>query len=396
MSIPVMSRRAAGPQAWADVVIIGGGVVGAATAYWLARAGVRDVVLMEAGDVASGSSGKPLGGVRTQFSDVANLELGLRSLQTYARFRDDLGVDIGLQTVGYLFGLRSEKDVANHEASVQLQNALGVPSRMIDAAQARALCPYLDDKQLLAAAWSPNDGFARPADAVHGLVSAAATLGVQVRTQTRVAGIDAGAAQTAAVRLGDGTSVGTPTVICAAGAWSRQIGAMVGVDLPVVPKRREIAFTPPLDPRPPRIPFTIDYSTTAYFHASENGGLLLGWADPDQPEGFDVEVTDSWHGNLRGALTAFAPDLADVPISHGWAGLYEITPDCNALIGESQAPGFRFLYAAGFSGHGFLQGPAVGECVRDLVLGRTPVVDISGFTAERFLRPTVRTELGII
>jgi sarcosine oxidase subunit beta len=396
MSIPVTSPHSAAQQNRANVVIIGGGIMGAATAYWLARAGIRDVILMEAGDVASGSSGKPLGGVRSQFSDVTNVELGLRSLRTYARFREDLGVDIGLQTVGYLFALRSEQDVVHHEASIQLQNAMGVPSRMIDAAQARALCPYLDDAQILAATWSSNDGFARPVDAVHGLVSAAAAFGVQMRTHTRVVGIDAGPAQTASVRLDDGSSVGTPTVICTAGAWSRQIGAMVGVDLPVVPKRREIAFTPPLDPRPPRIPFTIDYSTTAYFHASENDGLLLGWADPDQPEGFEVEVTDGWHDNLRAALMTFAPDLADVPISHGWAGLYEITPDCNALIGESQAPGFRFLYATGFSGHGFLQGPAVGECVRDLVLGRTPVVDVSGFTAERFLRPAVRTELGII
>jgi sarcosine oxidase subunit beta len=188
----------------------------------------------------------------------------------------------------------------------------------------------------------------------------------------------------------------TPVIVCTAGAWSGQIGAMVSVDLPVTPKRRQIAFTPPLTPVPPRIPFTIDYSTTTYFHTSEDGRLLLGWADPDRSDGFDRSVSSDWHIGMRAALRDFAPRLADVPISHGWAGLYEMTPDCNALIGETHEPGFRFLYAAGFSGHGFLQGPAVGECVRDLYLGRPPVVDVSAFTAGRFLRPAVRTELAII
>jgi len=379
-----------------QVVIVGGGVMGAAAAYSLARAGVREVVLLERGELAGESSGKPLGGFRAQFSDVTNIELGLRSMAAFRRFHEDLGVDIGVRTVGYLFALRHERDVASHEASVALQNELGVPSRIIDAARARELCPYLDDRQLLAAAWSHEDGFARPAEAVRGFAGAARALGVSVRTHVRVVGIDSGPAETAVVRLEDGTSIRTHAVLCTAGAWSAQIGAMVGVDLPIVPKRREIAFTPPLDPPPPAIPFTIDYTTTAYFHGAENGGLLLGWADPDQPEGFDRTVSDGWHGGLRAALAAFAPRLADVPIDHGWAGLYEITPDCNALIGESRAPGFRFLYAAGFSGHGFLQGPAVGECLRDLFLGRTPVVDVSGFTAERFQRPAVRTEIGII
>jgi sarcosine oxidase subunit beta len=379
-----------------EVVIIGGGVIGAATAFALARAGVRDVVLVEADELASGSSGKPLGGIRAQFSDVTNIELGLRSLAAFARFGDDVGVDIGLRSVGYLFVLRREPDVANHRASIELQNAMGVPSRLIGPGEARARCPYLDERQVLAAAWSPTDGFARPVDAVRGLVAAASALGVTVRTHARVVGIDPGEAATAVVRLDDGSSIRTPAVVCAAGAWSGRIGAMVGVDLPIVPKRREIAFTPPLAERPPSVPFTIDYSSTAYFHGSEDGGLLLGWSDPDQPEGFDRDVSEGWHAGLRAGLAAFAPELAGVPLSHGWAGLYEMTPDCNALIGETRAPGFRFLYAAGFSGHGFLQGPAVGECVRDLYLERAPVVDVSSFTAERFQRPAVRTELGII
>lgn len=206
--------------------------------------------------------------------------------------------------------------------------------------------------------------------------------------------IDGTADGQALVHTGGGDYL-TPTVICAAGAWSRGVGAMVGVDLPIEPVRRQIGFTSPLASRPSRVPFTIDYSTTAYFHGSEDGGLLLGWADPREAPGFDRDVSTHWHDSLRAALKLFTSELADVAIISGWAGLYEMTPDCNAIIGEADV-GFRFLYATGFSGHGFLQAPAVGECIKDIYLARPPAVDVSAFNLERFARPAVRTELGII
>ncbi|MGI8416923.1 MAG: NAD(P)/FAD-dependent oxidoreductase [Nakamurella sp.] len=378
-----------------DVVIIGGGVMGASTAYYLARAGVTDVVLLEAGDLASGSSGKPLGGVRAQFSDPTNIGLGLHSLRAFRHFEDELGVDIGLQQVGYLFAIRNESDLAAFSCSLALQNRMGAPGELVDPQRAVALCPYLRREDLLAAAWSPEAGFARPTAVVHGLVDAAAARGVRVRTGLSVTAIETAGDGAAVVRTADGDAYLAPTVICTAGAWSRRLAAFVEVDLPIEPVRRQIAFSPPLFPAPARVPFTIDYSTTAYFHGSEDGGMLAGWADPDQPIGFDRSATSDWHPQLRAALRQFAPALANLPFVRGWAGLYEMTPDCNALIGEAD-PGFRFLYAAGFSGHGFLQGPAVGEAVADLYLGRTPAVDVSSFDARRFLRPVVRTELGII
>jgi sarcosine oxidase, subunit beta len=379
----------------AEVVIVGGGIMGASIAYHLARAGITDVIVLESGEIACGSSGKPLGGVRVQFSDRANIELGLRSLHAYGRFAEEIGKDIGLQRVGYLFALRDPLDVAPFEASIALQTELGAVSRVVDADAAVALCPYLDASRLVAAAWSPGDGFARPADAVRGYLDFASALGVTVRTGARVVGIDRVGAGQAVVRTADGHRYLSPAVLCATGAWSRAVGEMAGVLLPVDPLRRQIAFTPPLQPSPPRVPFTIDFSTTAYFHGSEEGGLVLGMSDSTETTSFDCAVTDTWHPGLRAALSVFAPDLATAPIARGWAGLYEMTPDCNGLIGEAD-PGFRFLYAAGFSGHGFLQGPAVGESVRDLYLGRTPAVDVSCFDARRFEGPTARTELGII
>jgi sarcosine oxidase, subunit beta len=377
-----------------DVVIVGGGIMGTSTAYQLARAGVTDVTVLESGELGGGSSAKPLGGVRALFSDAANIALGSRSLEAFRRFDTEVGVDIGLQQVGYLLAIRDADDIPGFENSVAVQNSMGVPSRLIGGAEAVHHCRYLSGPDVVAAVWSPGDGFARPADTVHGYADAATCLGVQIRTQTAVTAIDATADGQALVHTSEGSYL-TSTVICTAGAWSREIGAMVGLDLPIWPLRRQIAFTPPLTPRPPQVPFTIDYSTTAYFHGSQDGGLLLGWADPLEAPGFGRDVSTDWHNSLREALKLFAPEVAEAPVISGWAGLYEMTPDCNAIIGETDT-GFRFLYAAGFSGHGFLQAPAVGESVKDLYLGRPPAVDVSAFNLERFAQPAIRTELGII
>jgi glycine/D-amino acid oxidase-like deaminating enzyme len=355
------------------------------------------VVLLEAKELASGSAGKPLGGVRAQFSDPGNIELGVRSLAAFHRFSEDFGVDIGLQQVGYLFLIRDSADLDRYRASIELQNSMGVDSRLISADCATELSPYVDPSKIQGAAWSPTDGFACPENVVRAYAAAAAGMGVEIRTQSAVAGIDRLSDGRAAVHTRDHREYSTPTLICTAGAWSSQLGAMVGVDLPIEPLRRQIVFTTPLRPRPPRVPFTIDYSTTTYFHGNGDGtGLLIGMADHTQPVGFDTSVTTGWHAALRQALESFAPPLRNVEFTHGWAGLYEMTPDCNALIGEADADGIRFLYAAGFSGHGFLQGPAVGEVVRDLYLCKPPAFDVSCFDVDRFAYDATRTELNII
>ncbi|HKV20496.1 MAG TPA: FAD-binding oxidoreductase [Mycobacterium sp.] len=381
----------------ATVVIIGGGIMGTSTAYHLARAGVRGIVVLEADALASGSSGKPLGGVRAQFSDPANIALGARSLAAFARFDDEFGVDIGYQKVGYLFLFRDDADVARYRSSIELQNSLGVDSRMITGQAAAERSPYVDPGAVVAAAWSAGDGFARPGVVVNAYAAAAADLGAEICTESPVVGIEQARSGGVTVHVGDGRAYKTPTVVCACGAWSSQIGAMVDVDLPIEPLRRQIAFTTPLSPRPPRVPFTIDYSTTAYFHCNDDrSGLLVGIADKQQAVGFDTSVTTDWHDTLRTALAQFAPTLTGLRFASGWAGLYEMTPDCNALIGEADTTGFRFLYAAGFSGHGFLQGPAVGEAVADLYLGNEPAVDVTAFDVGRFAGDHERTELNII
>ena len=377
----------------ASIVVVGGGVMGTSIAYHLARAGVPDVVLVERDTLAAGSTSRAAGGVRAQFSDELNIQLGARSLAAFARFGDEPGYDIGLHRVGYLFLLSTPEDVAAFEASVRLQHGYGVPSRMIGPAEARRLCPLIDIGGLLAAAFSPDDGHCTPEAVVHGYAAGARRHGAAVVRRCEVIDIETRSGEITAVVTSLGR-IATSSVICAAGAWSRSVGAMVGVDLPVWPLRRQVAITEPIPDLPPDLPMTIDFATTFYLHG-EGRGLLIGMSDPGEVPGFHTERSDAWLPGLHDAIRGRAPALLDVGITGGWAGLYEVTPDHNALIGEAASPS-RFLYATGFSGHGFLQGPAVGEVVRDLVLGREPFVDVAPLHAGRFAENATRPEINLV
>jgi len=377
----------------ASAVVIGGGVMGASIAYHLAAAGVRDVILVERDELASGSTSKAAGGVRAQFSDELNIQLGARSLEAFGRFQEETGYDIGLHRVGYLFLLSTPQEVASFEESVRLQNSLGVPSRMITPKEAHRLSPLVSTDGLLAAAFSPDDGHCTPEAVVHGYASAARALGARILRHTEVTGIELQGEHITAVSTTLGR-IATNTVICAAGPWSKAVGAMAGVDLPVVPLRRQIAFTEPVAGLRSDLPMTIDFTTSLYFHA-EGPGLLLGMSDPDERPGFATDPHDRWIPALYAAMEQRAPALLDLRRTGGWAGLYEITPDHNALIGEATSVS-RFLYATGFSGHGFLQGPAVGEVIRDLYLGRVPFVDVSPLSAGRFAADAPRPEANLV
>ncbi|MBM7804345.1 sarcosine oxidase subunit beta [Geodermatophilus bullaregiensis] len=377
----------------ASVVVVGGGVVGLATAYELARAGVRDVVLVERDALGSGSTCKAAGGVRAMFSDPVNIALGARSLETFRDFPTRFGQEIDFAPVGYLFLLGTPEAVTDFAAAVAQQNALGIPSRMVDVAEARRLSPLISPEGLLAAAWSPADGHCTPESVVLGYASAARRAGATVVPHCAATGIDVVDGRVTAVHTQAGT-VRTGAVVCAAGAWSAQVGAWAGVDLPVTPLRRQVLVTEPVPGLDPHTPFTIDFGTSFYFHR-EGQGLLMGMSDPDETPGFRLTRSDAWLPRLGEAIERRAPALAGVGVASGWAGLYEMTPDHNALIGRASGVD-TFLYATGFSGHGFLMGPAVGEVVRDLYLGGQPFVDVAALDVRRFAGAGARPELNIV
>lgn len=384
---------APGPPRHASVVIVGGGVIGLSTAYHLARAGVRDVVLLDRADFGSGSTCRSAGGVRAQFSDVVNIELGNRSLRSFETFHETFGQEIDLHQVGYLFLLEDPAHVSAFEANVALQNELGVATRMVDVAEAKRLSPLISTEGLLAAAYGPRDGHCTPESVVLGYAGAARRAGASLFHGVEVTGIDRDADEIRAVHTTAG-AIRTDTVVCAAGAYSARIGHLAGVPLPVEPLRRQIITTGPAPDLPGPVPMTIDFGTSLYFHG-EGPGLLVGMSDPDETPGFKLHRGEEWLPRLAEAIERRAPRIGDLGIASGWAGLYEVTPDQNAIIGEAEGLS-RFLVATGFSGHGFLMGPAVGEVMRDLYLGRPPVVDVSALALERFDNADLRRELNIV
>jgi sarcosine oxidase, subunit beta len=375
-----------------DVVVVGGGVVGTSIAFHLAEAGV-DVCVLERGQLAGGSTSRAAGGFRAQFSDPLNIAIGLRSIEAFSHFRERPGGEIDLQQVGYLFLLDRAEDVAAFEASVALQNELGVPSRFVSLDEAATLCPIAGLDGVLGATFSPLDGHASPEAVTQGYASAARAHGATILTGCSLDSIELSGGEINRVDTSLGV-IDTGTIVCAAGVWSPQVAALVGLELPLQPYAREVGFTGPTPGLPDGIPLTVDFSTGFYFHR-EGPGLLFGMADRNQAPGLDAATDPAWLERVMEVADRRCPSLLDMGIAGGWKGYYEVTPDHNALVGEAGEAG-RFLYATGFSGHGFLQAPAIGEIVRDLVLGREPFVDVTPLSVERFAQAAARPERNVI
>lgn len=368
----------------ADVVIIGGGVIGVSIAWHLASKGVRNIVVVERSEFGSGSSAKPLGGVRANFSDPANIELGQRSLDAFRRFETDFGIDIGLEQVGYLFLARTEEEASSLSESTAIQNNMGVGSRVIAPTECVELNPFLKSSVLTAGAFSSEDGYAQPSRVVEGYMQAARQLGVTFLNHTEVLGIDTGSDGVETIHTNRG-QIRTEAAVCTAGAWSQRVSAMAGIEMPIEPVRRLVGLTAQRPTPNPVIPFTLDLGTTFYFHNSDNG-LLFGISHQQQP-GFCREFSYDWVEEMKAAARDICPSLEHEEIVEGWAGLYENTPDRNAFIGQSsEIP--NFFYATGFSGHGFLQSPAVGDLVSDMYLERPSFMDPTPFSLDRLTSAT--------
>ena len=376
----------------ADVVIIGGGCMGASVAWHLARLGITDVVLLERhSQLGTEATGRNAGGVRHQFSHEANVRLSLESIALLERFEEEVGHPADLHQDGYLFLLSSPDSVAAFERNVAMQRRLGVEVDWLDAAQARELAPGIDPEGVLAATFCARDGIADPSGVTLGFAGAARAMGAEIRTDAAVTGIGTAGGRITRVETTRG-NVATGVVVDAAGPWASDIGRMAGVAVPIEPLRRHIFVAEPpgsagwlLDGAPTapasRI-MVIDFETTFYFHR-EGANLLFGMGDPTERPGYDQEVDWDVLEMIAPVATRRLPVLADAPIAHAWAGLYEMSPDAMPILGPAGGlDGFHLI--GGFSGHGFQHAPAAGRIVADLIAGRDPGTDLSPFSFERF------------
>ena len=374
-------------------VVCGGGVVGLAAAYYLARRGA-EVTVCEAGSLGSGNTDRSVGGIRTQFSTAVNVELSLASLEVWDSFEETFGVDIAHRRSGYLFLARSEATAERFHEQVAMQNDLGVPSAYLSPDEAREHCPELHASEFHGATYSPTDGFADPHLALQGFSQGAREAGAEIRTKTPVLDVtveEVGDPVVAdvTVETANGT-LDADVVVNAAGAWARRVGSMVDVDLPIAPRRRQVAVVDPQTPVPETVPLTIDLDTGSYFRPEREGRALVGGhfsaEDPDvDPDDYDTGMDLDWAVTAveRAGATAgyFGPETGLV---RGWAGLYAVTPDHHAIV-EISTPGV--VTAGGFSGHGFQHSPATGQLVAELCLdGEASLVDVSRLSRARFDR----------
>lgn len=379
--------------------------MGASVAWHLAKLGVTNVVLVEReAQLATGSTGKNAGGVRHQFSHPANIQLSIESIAMMADFEARVGTPIDFHRDGYLFLVSKAANVAAFERNIALQQGLGIDVQWLAPSDATRIAPGIDVTGVRGAAWCAADGVADPNGVTMGFAKGAQALGVEIVRETEVTGITLAGARVRSVETTRG-SIRTSMVVNAAGPWAGAVGRYCGVDVPVEPERRHIFIATPGrggswdDPqwmgRMPRSKvLVIDFESTFYFHR-EGPGLLFGMGDPDETPGFDMTVRWDFLPKVTEVAVKRLPAMDDAAVSHAWAGLYEMTPDHNPIIGAS--PDIQGFYTiAGFSGHGFQHAPAAGRILADLMTDRDPKFDLSPFTFERFQQSVRSAELNVV
>jgi sarcosine oxidase subunit beta len=388
-----LPRPELGLPADVDAVVIGAGAVGCSVAYNLASGGMKKVVVLDRGNIGEGSTGRCAGGVRQQFSTEVNVRLGMLSVQILKGFEERLGRSADFRQIGYLFVASDEEAMADLRGNLEVQRRAGLmDSREVGVEEIAAMVPGLRVDDLRGGSFCPSDGIAGPSEMTQGYAHGARQLGVQILEGVEVVGLSIHAGQ-CRVRTDRG-EIRAGRVVCCAGAWSRAIGEMAGIAVPVAPYRRHIFVTKPFGAITRQTPMTVDYRTTFYFHP-EGDGLLLGMTDPAEPESFRTDVDWDFLDHLVEHATQRFPALEDAEIMTGWAGLYEVTPDNQAIVGESaDAPGLWLC--CGFSGHGFMQAPAVGQICAEAITGDEPVVDISSLRPGRFAEGALLRESAVI
>ena len=342
----------------ASTLIIGGGIMGLAIAWNLAKLGEKNIVVLERSYLTSGASGRNGGGVRAQWSSDVNVRLMKRSLALCGEFATEMRINVWFRRGGYLFLARDEARAKSLSKAVDIQREHGLATRMIEPSEAKQIVPELDGSRFVAASFNGDDGVVFPWPFVWGYARAAQKLGVDIRTFSGVkALVTEGSTVRGVVTTKDDTILTGRVLVCA-GAWSPEITRMVGVELPSHPHRHEICSTEPL--KPFLGPLVGDLSDGLYFSQSARGEIVGGISNEDVPDGIDQRSSARFLGLYSRALTRVMPILGEVKVLRQWAGCYDLTPDKSPLIGEvDEAPGLYL--ASGFMGHGFMMAPVMGE-----------------------------------
>ncbi|MGC8797269.1 MAG: NAD(P)/FAD-dependent oxidoreductase [candidate division WOR-3 bacterium] len=369
----------------ADAIVIGGGIIGAATGYYLARRGLK-VVLLERDFPCSGSTGRCIGGVRAQFSHELTIRIMLLSIRIFNSLSEELEEDIEWYQGGYLFLAFDEERKKSFLKAIEIQRKFGLDVQFIDARDCTRIVPGLNTEGLIGGAWCPTDGQANPFKVTYGYLKRMRALGSEVWVQTEVKKINIDRGRVVSVLTANGDEVFAPVILNAAGPWAGEVGRLAGVEVPVKPDRHEALVTEAVE----RClePMLVDYRPDGcYFVQHYRTGHFIGCYTPvPLVPGYRVDASDEFITEMPRRMVRLLPKIAPVKVLRQWAGSYEMSPDGNPICGATPVAGF--YVSAGMSGHGFMFGPALGYLMAELMVGGKPAIDLTEFKLDRsFVRP---------
>ncbi len=370
----------------ADVVIVGGGIVGSSIAYHLTAAGCRNVAVLERESHAGkGSTGKSMGGVRAQFATPLNIRMSLYSIPFFQSFEEATGHPSGYRGHGYLFVATNERHLEYLRDNVARQLAEGVKAvQLLSREDVSRIAPEIRVDDVVGGSFCPTDGFVDPYSVMSGFMARAEECGAELVCGCAVTGIELDAQGVCGVRTRQG-DISTRTLVNAAGAWAGQVAGLAGVAVPVEPLRRMLVPTEPFNKVSSNSPMVVDMGS-GFHYRPEGRGLLLAWNDPKETPGFKTEFDPAFIERILRRGTRRLPCLAQAEVNprRAWAGLYEMTPDHHPILGA--VDGVPGLYLAnGFSGHGVMHSPATGRILADLILkGHSDLVDAEVLGLDRF------------
>ncbi|MDD3147352.1 MAG: FAD-binding oxidoreductase [Candidatus Riflebacteria bacterium] len=362
-----------------DAVIIGGGILGVSTAYELARAGMKNICVLERKYLASGSTGRCGGGFRQQWSTEANTTLAMASVKRLEGLEEELGYRTEFFQGGYLILAHTEEEEQQFAKNVAMQRSLGLEVNMVDPAEARKIVPFLNTELIRKATWCPKDGHINPFLLTQGYANAAKRLGVEIQLWTNVTGIMK-KSNIFFVMTENGNTYQTPLLFNCAGGFSKGIGQMLNVDIPVDPYRHEILVTEPVE----RLwdPMVISFSVGLYARQEMSGGMVMGMGDPNEPVGTYVGSSMHFMYEMSQRFTRLFPKLDKLRIVRQWAGLYEMTADAQPILGPVDEVD-NFIQASGFSGHGLMLAPAVSQLLAKYVIKGEKCPEIDSLNVKR-------------
>jgi sarcosine oxidase subunit beta len=379
----------------ADVVIIGGGIIGCATAYNLARRGCTNVVVVERNTIGSGSTSRAAGGIRVQFSTPIHITFSLRSMEVWARFPEEFGVDVDYRQWGYLFLAGDEAELEVYRQTSALQRSFGGEVEIIGPDEVARIVPGLRTDDLLGAAWGPKDGFADPNSACQGFAAAARRLGVEIVEGVEVTGVEEGGGRVQAVATSQGR-IATNAVLNAGGPWAGKVAELNGIDLPLMPINRQIFLAKQTTPLKHELPLIVNTGRRLSLRREGRETISISVVDDDQPSTLEPSINHDFLATVIDQAVHRLPALDDAPLVGGYGGILEHTPDKHPILGAVPEHEGYFV-AIGFSGHGFQHSPIVGQVMAEVILdGQASSVDISPLRFTRFAEGKLNEELMIM